>query len=267
MNFYGKIFKAFNRVLPGFSRVATDLFKKIAANYKDDMAVALVPTKNEPGLSAVSAMRIRSVEQSIILHKSITGYLNSLPIIKKASQQGVRLQFVFKKMSNINGVESYLFFVEASGPIPAALRKIAKLFMYRVAYMRQTEFIAYGRETRSRLKEMLQIAKGSARGFKTSRAYRRMRRQYGRYQKNGVFYVSLVRMAHEFLKFGGSIAPDREITQMLAAVKKMLANSAGIFGYSYNRSSSISMRMLLSRQELFNIFRFVMLGMKSKSSR
>jgi len=234
-------------------------------NSSGESAMAMLPRRGE-GLSFAVVNGVRSRFRAREFYYRLKKMVNKLELIKQLKSKGVVFHVEYlKNAESLSGkdVDIFRIRVASTAPLTALQVKIVnlvrKLFTIRITYSKGFELMALGEGSSRRLQEMIRNSRGSGEGFRSSVAYRKFRRKYGRYASNGMFYFSCDGFFQEIKDFmiSAHLWARRQFRQIRIP--------GNIYGYSYSNRTGFKMRVLIDRDMIMGSLnlRRMFTGMRS----
>lgn len=275
VNWKGSL-KMYDRMVGMVSNIDSQLgaaahgfFHTLADSLHNELSLAMVPSLSNPGLNVVAAARVRSPQKLLDSVAETVKAINNIKQLKKIREKGdgnVGLSFK-QNAESIADVPVHVVSLVLEPPSSATIssrdRKLIALvksiLTVRFTFLRRTVLVAMGPDGKTRLGDMARRLRGegSSKGFKQSDTYNLMRKHYGRFKKNGVYYLSLANLGSELIKLVSLFEKDQALSAIGAMLEKMDTKMGGLYGYSLSEGNATTMRLLFTKNEIFGIFQLI----------
>jgi len=247
------------------------IFSFIKLHFKDEMALAMLPTYGKE-LSFITVTKINSPRNALNRYKKLARKFNSSAFLKKAAQEGIKLKVILQqKENNSYDIPIHKLSLKLSiskkigkkGKTRQFISLLRKILNVRFFHYKDYEIMAFGTKSNSNIKNLIKVAKRRSLNFLKSAAYRNIKRTYGAKSKNGIFYISLPKITKEFLQFANTFSKNKIMTRFLKLLKRIPLQTGGVYGYSSFKNGNNSGKIMISKQEIKNIFKIYMQFLQS----
>jgi len=251
--YFNTLLEPLRRLMPGFEKIFDEVFQYLGENSTGARALAMLPARGI-GFSFASVGGVRSAPAARSFYRRLSALVNRLSAIHKLRVRGLYIKVVYSEGAELlsgKSVDVFRLGFESARPLPkralATVKMIKRLLSGRVVYTEGYELVAFGEDSRRRLQEMIRNSRGYSQGFKSSAAYRKVNRRYGRYAKNSFFYLSLKGFAREMRET--LLSGDSQSARFL----RKLRVSGSVYGYGCSSSQGIRLKMLIDRDAILGI--------------
>lgn len=229
------------------------VIRQLMDNAAGESAVAFLPSPGI-GFSIAVVNQVKSAASSRAFLAALEAKINSLPFLQKAAQKGAALKMVYRKNARTvagQDVDTFQLEIQSREPIPeqqrAMVEVLLRLFTANIVYANGYQLMVFGDTPDRFLQEMIRNSAAPEGGFKTSAAWRKANRAYGKYPKNGFFYLSLQGFIKEIL----------ELAKPFLGAKAGMAESFNIpgafYGYTFSSTGKVEAVFLLEREVVAGI--------------
>jgi hypothetical protein len=233
-------------------------------NSSGETALAILPSPG-PGLALAVVGRVRSAAAARDFFTGLASRINALPFIQKSARQQDAVRFVYNKhVRTVAGqqVDTFQLEFKPGQPIPeerrASFEVLLRLFTANVVYANGYQIMVFGDTPDVYLREMIGNSAGNGGGFKSAPAWSKVNRVYGKYPKNGFFYLSLSGFIRELMELAKPFMGAR------AGMMGSFTIPGALYGYSFTSPGRVEAAFLVEREIVAGIARLASMMMPKK---
>lgn len=248
------------------------IFSFMKLHFKNEMAIAMLPAANKK-LAFAAVTKINNPNNALKRYEKLINKFNNSGFFKKAAQEGIKLKVrLQKEINTYYRVPSHKLSLQlalpkkmvVAGRTGKIIRILQELLSVRFFHHKGYEVMALGTDNTTTIKNLIKIAQQKKRSFLRSAAYSKIKSSYGYQSKNGLFYISTPKVATELIKFGSQFSKNKSMLQISKILSTIPLQKGGIYGYSAFKNNNSSGKIMISQQEIKNIFSLYMMFMKAE---